>query len=350
MKETMRVHPRRFPIKLNDGDLRRLHIFCTVTRCGGFAAAESALQMGLPSISRSIKDLEIRLGVRLCKRGRVGFELTEQGHRVFEASLQLTTDLKSFESKMRGIHDGVTGTLNVGLIDTLITDGNLPLPQLLRRYRLRYPLVELNVQTKTTAAIEQSLLDGSLDVGLIVGRRRITQLDYRLLYREQNRLYCCPDHPLYLRDEHTLSIEAIREYDYAGYSFAHEIDQSGPARFLHKSATADSVEAMAALVSSGCFIGVLPDHYVRSVWRLQNFKALMPDLCCISTAIEFITRRAVHPPRVTGFLQLLAAAEDGADATLHAPAHAAAPGAEHLEAPATAGAPLDFEVGPGVTH
>jgi DNA-binding transcriptional LysR family regulator len=234
----------------------------------------------------------------------------------------------------------------LGLIDTLITDGNLPLPQLLRRYRLRYPLVELNVQTRTTAAIEQSLLDGSLDVGLIVGRRRITQLDYRLLYREQNRLYCCPEHPLYQRDDQTLSIEDIREFDYAGYSFVNEIDQSGPARFLRKSATADSVEAMAALVSSGCFIGVLPEHYVRSVWRLRTFKALMPEVFSISTAIEFITRHAVHPPRVVAFLELLAAAEDGADA----PLHAAAPGAAYLDAPANAGSPLDVDVGPGVTH
>ncbi len=346
MNETMRSHSRRSPIKLNDGDLRRLHIFCTVTRCGGFAAAESALQMGLPSISRYIKDLEIRLGVRLCRRGRVGFELTEQGRRVFEASLQLTSDLKSFESKMRGIHDGVTGTLTLGLIDTLITDGNLPLPQLLRRYRLRYPLVELSVQTKTTTAIEQSLLDGSLDVGLIVGRRRITQLDYRLLYREQNRLYCCPEHPLYQRDDQTLSIKDLCEFDYASYSFGNEIDQSGPARFLHKSATADSVEAMAALISSGCFIGILPEHYVRSVWRLQNFKSLMPELFSMSTAIEFITRHGSHPPRVAGLLELLGPAEDGTDAS----PGAAAPSTEPRDAAENAGSPLEFDVGPGVTH
>ena len=48
----MRLNPRRFTVKLSDGDLRRLRVFCTVTRCGGFAAAESELQMGLPSISR----------------------------------------------------------------------------------------------------------------------------------------------------------------------------------------------------------------------------------------------------------------------------------------------------------
>ena len=57
----MRHHnsPRRFSVKVSDGDLRRLRVFCAVARCGGFAAAESELQMGLPSISRVIKDLEI---------------------------------------------------------------------------------------------------------------------------------------------------------------------------------------------------------------------------------------------------------------------------------------------------
>ena len=94
----MRLNPRRFAVKMSDGDLRRLRVFCTVTRCGGFSAAESELQMGLPSISRYIKDLEIRLGATLCRRGRVGFELTEQGRQIYAASLQLIADLKRFET------------------------------------------------------------------------------------------------------------------------------------------------------------------------------------------------------------------------------------------------------------
>ena len=49
---------------------------------GIFQVAESELQLGLPSISRYIKDLETRLGVRLCRRGRVGFSLTDQGRRI----------------------------------------------------------------------------------------------------------------------------------------------------------------------------------------------------------------------------------------------------------------------------
>src|ERR1700726_1789825 len=110
----MRLNPRRFAIKMSDGDIRRLRVFCTVTRCGGFAAAESELQMGLPSISRYITSLEIRLGVRLCRRGRSGFALTEQGRKVYASSLRLIADIERFEGDVRSLHAELTGTLNLG--------------------------------------------------------------------------------------------------------------------------------------------------------------------------------------------------------------------------------------------
>jgi len=312
----MRLNPRRFTVKLSDGDLRRLRVFCTVTRCGGFAAAESELQLGLPSISRYIKDLEIRLGVRLCQRGRVGFELTDQGRHVYAASLQLLADLKRFENSMRSIHAGLTGTLNVGVIDTLITDPNLPLPQILQGYKRKHRNVEFNIETKTTNTIEQSVIDGALDAGLVIGpvaavagqvigRRHINQLDYKLLYQERLNLYCSEEHPLYHRNLDTISVEEVAKYDYAGYQFLEEPDRSGPTRVLSKTASVDSVEGMATLVSSGCFLAMLPDHYVRSVWRLRNCKPILPEHFSISTHIELITRHGTTAPLVLALLDFV---------------------------------------------
>src|SRR6201994_2356029 len=97
----MRLNPRTFNGKISDGDIRLLRVFCAVVRCGGFAAAESELQLGLPSISRYIKDLETRLGVRLCRRGRVGFSLTEQGKQAYSSTLQVGDDLEPMETSTR---------------------------------------------------------------------------------------------------------------------------------------------------------------------------------------------------------------------------------------------------------
>jgi LysR family transcriptional regulator, transcriptional activator for bauABCD operon len=307
----MRHNPRRFTLKLSDGDLRRLHVFCTVTRCGGFAAAESELQMGLPSISRFIKDLEIRLGFRLCQRGRVGFALTDQGRLIYAASLQLTSDLKRFEAKVTSIHSALAGTLNIGIIDTLITDRNLPLPKILKEYKRKHSHVEFNLQTKCSNVIEQSVIEGTLDAGLVigagavVGRRQIDQLDYRLLYKELNSLYCSEEHPLYYKDQTAIAIDDVSRYDYAGYSFLEESDRSGPTRMLLKTASVDSVEAMATLISSGCYIAMLPEHYVDSVWRLKHFRSILPEVFSVSNNIELITRKGSASPLMLALLDVI---------------------------------------------
>jgi hypothetical protein len=41
---------------------------------------------------------------------------------------------------------------------------------------------------------------------------------------------------------------------------------------------------MAALISSGCFYALLPDHFVHSVWRLKNFKAIPPEVFSVGFA------------------------------------------------------------------
>jgi DNA-binding transcriptional LysR family regulator len=45
--------------------------------------------VGLAAISKQISDLEIRIGMRLCTRGREGFHLTEEGRLVYQASIGL---------------------------------------------------------------------------------------------------------------------------------------------------------------------------------------------------------------------------------------------------------------------
>ena len=68
--------------QLGDVDLRLLRVFKSVVECGGMAAAELELNIALSTISRHVKDLEIRLGLVLCRRGRGGFGLPPEGQQV----------------------------------------------------------------------------------------------------------------------------------------------------------------------------------------------------------------------------------------------------------------------------
>ena len=70
--------------QVSDFDIRLLRLFRSVVECGGFSAAESVLGIGRSAISQQMSDLEQRLGLRLCQRGRAGFALTEEGRSLEE--------------------------------------------------------------------------------------------------------------------------------------------------------------------------------------------------------------------------------------------------------------------------
>jgi DNA-binding transcriptional LysR family regulator len=70
-------------------DIRLLRVFKSVVDCGGMAASELELNIGTSTISRHIKDLETRLGLTLCRRGRGGFTMTAEGERIYEETLRL---------------------------------------------------------------------------------------------------------------------------------------------------------------------------------------------------------------------------------------------------------------------
>ncbi len=70
------------PKKLNqvtDIDIKLLKIFKKVCDCHSFTSAESILGISRSANSLNMSDLENRLVIRLCLRGRAGFALTDVG-------------------------------------------------------------------------------------------------------------------------------------------------------------------------------------------------------------------------------------------------------------------------------
>ena len=114
--------------QVSDFDIRLLRIFRSVVECGGFSAAETVLGIGRSAISQQMSDLEQRLGLRLCQRGRAGFSLTEEGREVYQSALQLLGALESFRTEVNGLHHHLRGELTIGLTDNLVTLPHMQAP------------------------------------------------------------------------------------------------------------------------------------------------------------------------------------------------------------------------------
>ena len=69
-------------MNLNSGDLEKLRVFFAIVQANGIANARGVLNKDASTISRALTQLEERLQLRLCERGRQGFALTPEGRAV----------------------------------------------------------------------------------------------------------------------------------------------------------------------------------------------------------------------------------------------------------------------------
>ncbi|TAH48792.1 MAG: LysR family transcriptional regulator [Betaproteobacteria bacterium] len=292
--------------QVSDTEIRLLRIFRAVVECRGLSAAELELNIGRSTVSRHLKDLEERLDLVLCRRGRAGFALTPDGERVYHAALHLLNAMDAFRTDVRDMHAELVGTLTIGLFDKTVTNPKARIGQAIRDFRRTAPEVLLDVKVGTLNEIESGVIDGRLQVGIVPDHRRSDSLEYIELFGEMMYLYCGRQHPLFGARHEQVAWEDLQDYDYAGLAF-HSPNMEATHRFrLRRQATVSDQEAIVALILSGCYIGFLPDHYAAIFVRDGLIQRVEHPECMYEVRFVAILRRSPRPSRLaTTFLEAL---------------------------------------------
>jgi DNA-binding transcriptional LysR family regulator len=287
-------------------DFKLLRVFQAVVEAGGFSAAQNELNVGLAAISKQISDLEIRIGMRLCTRGREGFHLTEEGKLVYQAAIELFASVDTFRDRISSAQHELIGDLSVGVIDNTMSDESSPLIAALRTMHDNAPKVRLRLHASQLDEIERAVVEGRLSVGIVPVYQRREEFDYVELYEELSHAYCAIGHPLFDVDEHELSIDSLRHHPVVNHRYAIHRDKASFVNDDSQSASASQVEAVAMLILTGRFIGFLPEHFARTLIRNGQLRALRPDLIQLCTPFNLILRQnAPRSPLVKAFAQAL---------------------------------------------
>lgn len=311
--------------QIADVDLRLLKVFRTVVDCGGFAAAALALGVGRSTISTHMSELETRLGMRLCKRGRGGFVLTAKGRQIHEETLKMLNSLEEFRARVNRIGGRVAGELRLGIVDNVIWDREFDWAAVFRRFAHEAPEVELMVQILSPDFIERQLLDGQLHVGILPPMHRLQGLLYVPLFEERSLLYCGHGHKLFGRADTRITDAEIGRCNYVRKAYSVS-DLLGAANERFRStAAAYHVEAIALLVLSGAYIGFLPEHYATHWVTNGEMRALRPDLYSTSTAFHALYRGGADLSPATELLLDALASQAGGDTTAGSAASVPAP-------------------------
>ncbi len=262
--------------------------------------------VGRSTISRQISDLETRLGLRLCHRGRSGFYLTQPGQQVLEYIDQLLKSTEDFTSNIASISDRMVGKLHIGMIDYTVSDTKNPLVSAIRQFQVMAPGVIVDLMTGSPNEVERGIIDGTLHLGIVPDYQRHPSIQYHRLYDEEVGLYCGGDHPLM---KPALDGVELQEKDiykhklvFRGY-FESDRLRRRKQKFPVGS-TVYQTESVLALVRSGVHLGFFPKH-CQDLMR-GEYHELLPDVFSYSTPICAIWRGdRKHSLILQDFIELL---------------------------------------------
>ena len=299
----MQVKKKAVLGQISDMDLRLLRVFRAVVDCGGMAAAELELNIGTSTVSRHIKDLETRLGLTLCRRGRGGFALTPEGQKIYEQTTALLAATDAFRSGVDEIHQRMGGALHVAMFDKTVSNPAAHIAQAIALFSRRAPDVALNLHVAPINAIERGVIDGQFQVGVIPGHRRSDSLAYDTLFDEAMLLYCGADHALFAANDTAMDWDTLVSHRFAGLGYHSPNMEISQQMRLARQATAFDQEAIATLILSGRFLGFLPDHYAAGFVSQGQMRALRPELFRYDCQFLAIVRRAPEPSRAARVFQ-----------------------------------------------
>ena len=295
---------------LADVDLRLLAVFNAIVQANGFTAAEEALGMTQATISVHMRNLEDRLGLRLCERGRGGFFLTEAGRQVHSAMLDLFGSLQRFHGAMADARGELTGDLTFGTVDAMATNGQLSLDRAIAAFNARAPRVRLFIDIAAPQDLARGLLTGRHQVALMPTDQPPARMDAVELFRERQNLYCGRGHPLFGAGESDLTDDRLAAQPFAARSYMAEAARCGIA-FESRAITAH-MEGTLLLLLSGAYVGFLPDHFAAPHVAVGRLRALAADRVTFEDVFHIVYPRNRPTRAVELLVETIVATNDAA--------------------------------------
>jgi DNA-binding transcriptional LysR family regulator len=141
---------------------RQLRYFVTVARERNFTRAAAKLNIAQPPLSRQIQQLENEFGVALFDRGSRPLALTDAGRLLLEQATQVLDRMDEMNAMLRHLRHVEWSRFTIGFVPSTLYGF---LPEVIRRYRVARPNVELTLLELTTMEQVAALKEGRIDVG-----------------------------------------------------------------------------------------------------------------------------------------------------------------------------------------
>ncbi|MGL5541063.1 MAG: LysR substrate-binding domain-containing protein [Erysipelotrichaceae bacterium] len=250
--------------------LRGLKIFVTVVETGKMVTAANQLFIAQPTISQTIIELEKEYKVQLFERLNKKLYLTQEGtffyeyaKRILQMVDELNDNMKSLSSR-KTIRLGATITISQSILVSLVQE-----------FESLHPNIEIVVKIDNSSSIEKLLLSNELDIALIEGTIKHSELASMPFLDDELVLVCSPLHPL--ATKHSTTLDSLSQF-----SFITREEGSGTREY---------------------FESLLHQHHVQihTKWNCYGFDAIL-EATIANQGITVLSQRLVEGAILQGLL------------------------------------------------
>lgn len=188
--------------------MRHLRCFLQLAKFRSVTRAADELNTVQPSVSRTLKELEIELGVDLFHRSSNGLTLTTAGETLLgyvkNGLLQIDQGLSVLRGESRKQQVIICALPNVVRV---------LMPSVIAKFKKFYPEIDISLKTNIGEIMLDGLRNGQVDfmVGRLMSPSMLKDMSYEHLYHEPLVFACRVEHPL--AEKKSVMIEDIDQFE-----------------------------------------------------------------------------------------------------------------------------------------
>jgi len=176
-------------------EIRHLRLLAAVAETGSVTEAGKRLHLTQSALSHQLRDAEERLGAALFLRLGKRMVLTPAGEKLLCSARKVIDELHAAESQIEGLNGGTRGLIR---LSTECYTCYHWLPPVLKKFHTRFPKVEISIDSESTHHPLEALLDGKLDVAIVICTPPPKNPSLRLtpMFEDEMVLVMAPKHRL----------------------------------------------------------------------------------------------------------------------------------------------------------
>jgi LysR family transcriptional regulator, regulator for metE and metH len=173
-------------------EIRHLHLIREIAETGNMTRASKKLFLTQPSLSHQLKEIESRLGVQLFLRINKNMVLTPAGEKILEASRDILPRLAVIEKELKNSNGGMRELR----VSTQCYTCYHWLPVLMKKFRDKFPRVEIDIVTEAMNNPVEFLLNGKVDLVITNRKTQDNGVTFEKLFDDEQVLLVPTGHRL----------------------------------------------------------------------------------------------------------------------------------------------------------